>query len=41
VRADARERYKHAIEPWRCDHGYCIPGEFVIVAGTNPTAQGV
>jgi ubiquinone/menaquinone biosynthesis C-methylase UbiE len=40
VRAEARERYKHAIEPWRCNEGYRIPGEFVIVAGTNPTAPG-
>ncbi|HEX4971993.1 MAG TPA: methyltransferase domain-containing protein [Steroidobacteraceae bacterium] len=40
VRVEARERYKQAIEPWRCDHGYRIPGEFVIVAGTNPTAPG-
>ena len=41
VRAEARERYKLAIEPWRCDQGYRIPGEFVIVAGTNPTAPGL
>jgi len=41
VRADARERYKQAIEPWLCNEGYRIPGEFVIVAGTNPTAPGV
>jgi len=41
VRADARERYKQAIEPWRCNEGYRIPGEFVIVAGTKPTATGV
>ena len=41
VRAEARARYKHAIEPWRCTHGYRIPGEFVIVAGTNPNTNGV
>jgi SAM-dependent methyltransferase len=41
VRAAARERYKLAIEPWRSNQGYRIPGEFVIVAGTNPTAHGV
>jgi len=40
VRAEARERYKLAIEPWRCNQGYRIPGEFVIVAGTNPAAHG-
>lgn len=40
VRVAVRERYEHAIEPWRSGQGYRIPGEFVIVAGTNPTAAG-
>lgn len=35
VRARARARYKHAIEPWRRSPGYRIPGEFVVVAGTT------
>jgi len=36
VRARARARYKHAIEPWRRHQGYRIPGEFVVVAGAAP-----
>ena len=36
MRARARARYKHAIEPWRRSQGYRIPGEFVVVAGTTP-----
>ena len=36
VRARARARYRHAIEPWRRSQGYRIPGEFVVVAGTTP-----
>ena len=36
VRARARARYKHAIEPWRRSQGYRLPGEFVVVAGANP-----
>jgi hypothetical protein len=35
VRARARARYRHAIEPWRRSQGYRIPGEFVVVAGTT------
>ena len=34
ARAHARARYKHAIEPWRRNQGYRIPGEFVVVAGS-------
>lgn len=37
VRARARARYKHAIEPWRRSQGYRIPGEFVVVAGRAPS----
>jgi ubiquinone/menaquinone biosynthesis C-methylase UbiE len=40
VRAYARERYKHAIEPWRRNQSYRIPGEFVVVAGIAPTSDG-
>jgi ubiquinone/menaquinone biosynthesis C-methylase UbiE len=40
VRAHARARYKHAIEPWRRNQGYRIPGEFVVVAGTTPRSSG-
>jgi ubiquinone/menaquinone biosynthesis C-methylase UbiE len=36
TRARARARYRHAIEPWRRNQGYRIPGEFVIVAGRRP-----
>ncbi|MGH8202244.1 MAG: class I SAM-dependent methyltransferase [Steroidobacteraceae bacterium] len=32
VRARARNRYLDAIEPWRCERGYAIPGEFLVVA---------
>lgn len=39
ARARARARYKHAIEPWRRERGYRIPGEFVIVAGIAPTSR--
>jgi hypothetical protein len=39
VRARARARYKHAIEPWRRSPGYRIPGEFVVVAGTTPSVS--
>jgi ubiquinone/menaquinone biosynthesis C-methylase UbiE len=35
VRARARARYRHAIEPWRRSQGYRIPGEFVIVGGVR------
>jgi ubiquinone/menaquinone biosynthesis C-methylase UbiE len=31
VRARVRAQYLEAIEPWRSDGGYAIPGEFVIV----------
>lgn len=40
VRAHARAHYKHAIEPWRRNQGYRIPGEFVVVAGTTPLSHG-
>lgn len=40
VRAHVRARYKHAIEPWRRNPGYRIPGEFVIVTGVAPGADG-
>ena len=39
ARARARARYKHAIEPWRRERGYRIPGEFVIVAGIASTSR--
>ena len=39
VRARARARYKHAIEPWRRSQGYRLPGEFVVVAGANPAVS--
>ena len=32
VRARARKQYLDAIEPWRHDDGYAIPGEFLVVA---------
>lgn len=37
VRARARARYRHSIEPWRRGQGYRIPGEFVVVAGSTPS----
>jgi ubiquinone/menaquinone biosynthesis C-methylase UbiE len=40
VRAHVRARYKHAIEPWRRNPGYRIPGEFVIVTGVAPAVDG-
>jgi SAM-dependent methyltransferase len=40
VRAHVRARYKHAIEPWRRNDGYRIPGEFVLVAGVAPPSRG-
>jgi ubiquinone/menaquinone biosynthesis C-methylase UbiE len=39
VRARVRARYVQAIEPWRDDEGYRIPGEFVIVAALAPSAS--
>jgi ubiquinone/menaquinone biosynthesis C-methylase UbiE len=36
TRARVQARYLAAIEPWRQDGGYRIPGEFVIVAGAVP-----
>jgi len=33
ARARVRRRYIEAIEPWRYDLGYRIPGEFVLVTG--------
>jgi ubiquinone/menaquinone biosynthesis C-methylase UbiE len=36
VRERARARYQHAIEPWRRNPGYRIPGEFVVVSGVVP-----
>ena len=33
VRARVRRRYIEAIEAWRHDRGYRIPGEFVVLAG--------
>jgi SAM-dependent methyltransferase len=38
TRARVRARYIEAIEPWRAYEGYQIPGEFVIVSATTPTA---
>ena len=39
VRARAFARYKEAIEPWRRNRGYRIPGEFVVAAGVTPVSQ--
>ena len=36
VRARVRSRYVDAIGEWRHAHGYRVPAEFVIVAGTAP-----
>src|SRR5580658_2155691 len=36
VRARARARYLEAIDPWRHDEGYRIPGEFVVAAAVAP-----
>jgi ubiquinone/menaquinone biosynthesis C-methylase UbiE len=36
ARLRARQRYLSAIEPWRHQAGYRIPGEFVIVAARKP-----
>jgi len=36
TRLRARQRYLSAIEPWRHQAGYRIPGEFVIVAARKP-----
>jgi ubiquinone/menaquinone biosynthesis C-methylase UbiE len=38
VRARVRARYLDAIEPWRSDGGYAIPGEFVVV-GARAAAE--
>ena len=40
VRAHVRARYKHAIEPWRRNDGYRLPGEFVVIAGVAPASRG-
>ena len=37
IRARVRARYLEAIEAWRRDQGYTVPGEFVIVAAVAPT----
>jgi ubiquinone/menaquinone biosynthesis C-methylase UbiE len=37
VRARVRARYLEAIEAWRHDDGYSLPGEFVIVAAVAPS----
>ncbi len=37
VRARVRARYLEAIEPWRHDESYGVPGEFVIVAAVAPS----
>ena len=39
VRARAFARYQEAIEPWRRNRGYRIPGEFVVAAGVAPASQ--
>ena len=39
VRARVRARYVKAIEAWRHDEGYRLPGEFVIVAAVAPSAS--
>ena len=39
VRARVRARYLEAIEPWRQDQGYGVPGEFVIVAAVAPNGM--
>jgi SAM-dependent methyltransferase len=36
VRARVRARYLEAIEAWRHDDGYRVPGEFVVVAALAP-----
>jgi ubiquinone/menaquinone biosynthesis C-methylase UbiE len=36
TRLRARQRYLSAIEPWRHQAGYRIPGEFVVVAARKP-----
>jgi ubiquinone/menaquinone biosynthesis C-methylase UbiE len=36
VRARARARYVRAIEAWRHDQGYRVPGEFVVVSAVAP-----
>ena len=37
TRARVRQRYVEAIAAWRCDRGYRLPGEFVIVTATVPS----
>jgi ubiquinone/menaquinone biosynthesis C-methylase UbiE len=39
VRARVRARYVQAIEAWRHDEGYRLPGEFVVVAAVAPGAS--
>jgi ubiquinone/menaquinone biosynthesis C-methylase UbiE len=39
VRERARTRYREAIEPFRRNHGYRIPGEFVVAAGVAPSSR--
>lgn len=36
TRARARARYTEAIEPWRKEGGYRLPGEFVVVSASVP-----
>jgi ubiquinone/menaquinone biosynthesis C-methylase UbiE len=38
VRERVRARYLAAIEPWRRDRGYAVPGEFVVVGARRPIA---
>ncbi|HEY7640367.1 MAG TPA: methyltransferase domain-containing protein [Steroidobacteraceae bacterium] len=40
VRTHVRARYRHAIEPWRRNEGYRLPGEFVVAAGIAPASSG-
>jgi ubiquinone/menaquinone biosynthesis C-methylase UbiE len=39
TRERARSRYQDAIEPWRRNQSYRIPGEFVVVTGVAPGSQ--
>jgi len=36
ARERVRARYLETIERWRSGDGFCIPGEFVVVAGSRP-----
>jgi ubiquinone/menaquinone biosynthesis C-methylase UbiE len=39
VRTRVRARYLYAIEPWKHENGYSVPGEFLIVMAVAPDSE--